>query len=249
MDNAITFGAQAQTYAAARPGYPDALFDWIAAQARAADKVWDVGTGSGQAAVSLAERFSHVHATDIDLAQIGQAAKHSRITYAQAPADASGLPPNSMDAITVATALHWFDHKPFWDEVRRMAKDGAIFCAWTYYRAITDSDVQDKLMTPVLDIIEPYWSEGNRLSWRGYSPNELAMPFEVIPMPDFECNLSWSPRQISALVTSWSAHKKARLDGHEDKLRRIEEAALAALGDQPRSLVLPLNTLAARINA
>ena len=66
MDNARTFGAQAQTYASARPHYPPELYDWIASQSPALDKVWDVGTGSGQAAVSLAERFSQVYATDID---------------------------------------------------------------------------------------------------------------------------------------------------------------------------------------
>ena len=32
MDNARTFGAQAQTYASARPHYPPELYDWIASQ-------------------------------------------------------------------------------------------------------------------------------------------------------------------------------------------------------------------------
>jgi len=192
------------------------------------NKVWDVGTGSGQAAKSLAGRFSHVHATDIDSQQIDQAAQHSRISYSCAPADASGLSSNFVDAVTVATALHWFTPDLFWSEVARVAKPGALFCAWTYYRAITESDVQAVLMEPILDILEPYWSEGN--------------------MPDFECNLSWTPTQIVALITSWSAHKKARMDGHEDKLRQIETKAIRDLGDAPRSFVLPLNSLAGRVS-
>jgi len=248
MENARTFGAQAKTYALARPHYPEELFDWICEQAPAVDRVWDVGTGSGQAAKSLAGRFSHVHATDIDSQQIDQAAQHSRISYSCAPADASGLSSNFVDAVTVATALHWFTPDLFWSEVARVAKPGALFCAWTYYRAITESDVQAVLMEPILDILEPYWSEGNRLSWRGYSPDELGMPFDVIAMPDFECNLSWTPTQIVALITSWSAHKKARMDGHEDKLRQIETKAIRDLGDAPRSFVLPLNSLAGRVS-
>ena len=73
MENALTFGAQADTYKSARPGYPDVLFDWIAEQSFHTQLVWDVGTGSGQAALALAQRFARVHATDIDPAQLQQA--------------------------------------------------------------------------------------------------------------------------------------------------------------------------------
>ena len=161
IENAMTFGAQAQIYASSRPHYPSELYDWIAEQAPATDKVWDVGTGSGQAALSLAEKFSQVHATDIDNEQIAHAAEHPRIHYGQAPAHSSGLPPNSVDAVTVATALHWFDHKLFWEEIRRVAKPNALFCGWTYHRCYTDPDVHEQLIEPVLEIIEPYWAEGS----------------------------------------------------------------------------------------
>jgi len=248
MENAITFGAQAKNYAAARPHYPEDLFDWIALQVPAHDLAWDVGTGSGQAVVSLAKRFSHVHATDIDTDQIASAPEHDRIDFFAVPSHQSGLPDNSADVITVATALHWFDHELFWKEVERIARPGAIFCAWTYHRSIVDADVQSLLMDPILDILAPYWSEGNRLSWRGYHADELNMPFEVIQMPEFSCELSWTPMQISALVRSWSAHLKARNDGHEQVLVDIEREALFKLGEEERSLILPLNTLAARIN-
>ena len=247
MDNAITFGAQARTYASARPHYPLELFDWISSQAHARDKVWDVGTGSGQAAVSLADIFSQVHATDIDGEQIAHAAQHPRVQYTQAEAHQSGLPLSSVDAVTVATALHWFDHKLFWQEVQRAAKPGALFCAWTYHRCYTDTDVHEHLINPILEIIEPYWAEGNRLSWRGYSPDELAMPFDVIDMPELKCHLSWTPPQIAALIISWSAHKRARMGGHKDRLAQIKKDALLKLGTMPRPLVLPLNTLAGRI--
>ncbi|MGB0907020.1 MAG: class I SAM-dependent methyltransferase [Maricaulaceae bacterium] len=247
MENARTFGAQADTYAAARPSYPETLFDWIAKQAPAVNDVWDVGTGSGQAALSLAEKFKTVHASDIDAAQIQHAAPHPNIHYSQAPAHASNLPDNSVDAITVATALHWFDWPLFWEEVRRVSRPGAIFCAWTYHRAETEDDIQNVLIDPTLDILTPYWSEGNHLSWRGYCPEELGMPFTVIDTPKFTCELQWTPAQIAAFMRSWSAHKKARLDGHEDALNKIEDTALKTLGKTPRAYALPLNILTARI--
>lgn len=247
MENAETFGLNAEGYHLSRPTYPDGLFQWIAEQAGGNTLAWDVGTGSGQAAIKLAGHFARVHATDNDRKQLDLAPRRSNITYLQGPAHVSGLAPHSVDAITVATALHWFDHKRFWKEVRRVARDGAIFCAWTYHRAETDADVQAALIDPLTDILGPYWSDGNRLSWRGYSRDELEMPFEIMPVPTFSCSLSWSPAQIAAFTRSWSAYRKAQLDGQSEILAKVEADALAILGNAPRSFVLPLHVMAARI--
>ncbi|MGB7271520.1 MAG: class I SAM-dependent methyltransferase [Albidovulum sp.] len=247
MENATIFGLQAQVYSSARPTYPNELFEWIADHAPARELAWDVGCGSGQAAHKLVEQFSHVHASDIDAAQLDQAATHSNIDFVAAPAHKSSLADESVDAICVATALHWFDHAQFWPEVRRVARDGAVFCAWTYHAAETHSDVETVLLAPINKILEPYWSEGNRLSWRGYSSDELGMPFSVLPTPTFACELQWRPQQIAAFVRSWSAHQKARMDGHGEALDEIESEALSVLEDKPWSFNLPLNCLAARI--
>lgn len=164
MENATTFGMQAEVYSSARPTYPSGLFDWIAEQAPNQLLAWDVGTGSGQAALQLAERFSKVHATDIDASQLAQAPHDKSICYLESPAHVSQLPDNSVDAITVATALHWFDTDQFWPEVRRVVRDGAIFCAWTYHSAVTHRDIQAALIEPLAEILEPYWSDGNRIT-------------------------------------------------------------------------------------
>ncbi|VAH40869.1 unnamed protein product [Triticum turgidum subsp. durum] len=47
------FLKQAKHYAAARPDYPAELFQFIASKTARHDLAWDVGTGSGQAAVSV----------------------------------------------------------------------------------------------------------------------------------------------------------------------------------------------------
>ena len=67
------FSGHAATYASARPLYPDALFDWLAAQCQEHGQVWDAGCGNGQASVALATRFEAVFATDPSSAQIGSA--------------------------------------------------------------------------------------------------------------------------------------------------------------------------------
>lgn len=73
------------------------------------------------------------------------------------------------------------------------------------------------------------------------------MPFEEVEVPKFSCNLQWRPSQIAAFVRSWSAHQKARIDGHAEVLSKVEATGLAKLEDNPWNFVLPMHFLTARI--
>lgn len=55
------FIKQAQQYSKGRPSYPQELFNFIASKTPSHDLVWDVGTGSGQAAQSVSLYFSTVN--------------------------------------------------------------------------------------------------------------------------------------------------------------------------------------------
>ena len=67
------FSGHSDLYVRARPHYPEALFDWIAAEAPAHTCAWDAGCGNGQASVALAARFERVIATDPSERQLGNA--------------------------------------------------------------------------------------------------------------------------------------------------------------------------------
>ncbi|EMS45399.1 hypothetical protein TRIUR3_18109 [Triticum urartu] len=67
------FLKQAKHYAAARPDYPAELFQFIASKTARHDLAWDVGTGSGQAAVSLAKLYKKVVGTDTSAQQLAYA--------------------------------------------------------------------------------------------------------------------------------------------------------------------------------
>ena len=75
------FSRQASLYARHRPRYPARLFSYLAAVAPGHRLAWDCGTGSGQAAVGLAEHFEQVVATDLSAEQIAHAPSHPRIRY------------------------------------------------------------------------------------------------------------------------------------------------------------------------
>src|SRR3954467_14117985 len=101
------FNTQAKLYAEHRPEYPAALFEFIAAATPDHQLAWDCATGSGQAAVGLANHFDRVIATDISSEQIAQAKAHQRVEYHVASAESSGLADHSADAVTITQALHW----------------------------------------------------------------------------------------------------------------------------------------------
>jgi ubiquinone/menaquinone biosynthesis C-methylase UbiE len=121
------FSQSAALYALYRPTYPVSLFEWLAKSVPSQRRAWDCGTGSGQAAVALAPHFDEVIATDPSHAQLGHAVKAHRVHYAAMTAENSALRRSSVDLITVAQALHWFDLPRFYEEVERiLAPDGLL---------------------------------------------------------------------------------------------------------------------------
>src|SRR5260370_18428197 len=101
------FAQAAPAYATFRPRYPAALFGALAAHAPARHLAWDCATGSGQAAIGLAEHFEQVVATDASDAQLAAALPHPRVRYQRATAEPSGLSAGSVAPVTLAHTPHW----------------------------------------------------------------------------------------------------------------------------------------------
>ncbi len=248
MDNARSFGAHAGAYKAGRPTYPDALFDWLAQLSPAREAVWDCATGSGQAALALAERFDRVFATDVDAAQLEQAEPHPHIVYRVAPAEASGLPDDSADLITAATALHWFAGKPFWDEVRRVGRPGSMFAGWVYSDIVVPQAVEEALVEPVRRLIDPFWAEGNRIAMAGYTAAALEFPFAEVTAPPFAVEVSWNAERLIAYLRTWSAHTRGMKEPSlAPRLIAAEEAALDRFGGEPFEVRMPLSLIVGRV--
>ena len=120
------FSVQSSDYTKFRPHYPRALFEYLAALPAARRRAWDCGTGNGQAACDLAEFVDEVVATDPSQNQISHATPHAKVKYQVAPAEHCPLADQSVDLVTVAQALHWFDLERFYAEVRRVGRAGSV---------------------------------------------------------------------------------------------------------------------------
>ena len=79
---AASFNTVAQQYASVRPGYPEALFDFVIAHCglRPADRLLEVGTGTGQATRGFAARGFEVLGLEPGAA-LAQEARHALASY------------------------------------------------------------------------------------------------------------------------------------------------------------------------
>ncbi len=249
MSNAALFSTVAREYAKFRPGYPPDLFAWLAGAAPALDAVWDCGCGSGQASIALAGHFSRIHATDVSAEQIAAATPHARVTYSVAPAESSGLDTASVDLVTVAQALHWFDVQAFYAEAKRVARPGGLLAVWTYPRPqFAASELDRTLFDFYRNVAGPYWPPERSHVDAHYAT--LPFPFEKLQHPEFALSFHWSLAQVLGYVSSWSAMARYRKATGEDPLPRLGQA-LAPLwpGEGGTALILmPIVLLVGRLS-
>jgi len=151
------FSTQSSDYVRYRPLYPAVLYDYLASLTPEHDRAWDVGTGNGQAALGLTQHFRSIIATDPSEQQIALATPHDRVTYRVARAEDSGLEDQSIDLITVALAVHWFDLDWFYAEARRMLKPKGVLAVWCYNLTEITPEVDDVMKSYYHDVLGKFW--------------------------------------------------------------------------------------------
>lgn len=198
------FSKQSKTYSASRPRYPKELFDYLKTLPPSLGVVWDCATGNGQAAVSLAEHFEKVIATDASQQQINNAFKAKNIEYMVAPAEEIYLEDSSVDMVTAATALHWFDKVRFFNEVKRVLKPGGVLAVWSYAETKITDEIDMAMEYFAKEYLLDYWAEEAKINWVDrYESIEL--PFQKIDVPKFELTVEWNLEQFVNYLHSWSA--------------------------------------------
>jgi SAM-dependent methyltransferase len=242
------FSARAAAYSRYRPDYPPALFGFVAGLAPGRALAWDCATGSGQAAVALAAHFERVVATDASAAQLAHAAPHERGRYHAARAEASGLACASVDVVTVAQAMHWFDLDAFYAEARRVLRPGGALAAWTY----GDASLDDDALTAILrrfseETVGPYWPAERLVVLDGY--RSIAFPFAEVAVPAFTLERRWLLPELAGYLRTWSAAARFAAAHDRDPVEIVEAELAARWGDPaaPRVVRWPLAMRAGRV--
>jgi SAM-dependent methyltransferase len=240
------FSKQAAGYARFRPTYPPALFDWLASVAPGRDLAVDVGTGSGQSAVELAERFARVVALDPSEAQLANATPHARVTYRCAPAEATGVDARTADLLAASQAFHWFDHPRFFDEARRVLRPGGVLAVWCYGLTKISPEVDAVVMELYEGYLGTYWDPARRMVERLY--RDVAFPFDELAAPPFELQVRWRLEHLVGYLETWSALVTYKQERGSDPMATIGPALQRAWGeDEERTVRWELGVRAARI--
>ena len=197
------FTSQSANYLAFRPGYPENLFRFLAGECHQCKLAWDAATGNGQAAQKLAMHFEEVYATDASSTQIYNAIPKQNIIYAVSNEQAPALKRRSVNLITVAQALHWFDIEVFYAEAERVLKKHGLIACWSYKLFRINSEIDREIDSFYSDTLGKYWDPERRLVETGY--RSLSFPFREMKTPRFEMKAIWNFESMIGILGSWSA--------------------------------------------
>lgn len=141
-------------------------------------------TWNADALFQVAEHYDQVIATDNSKGQLEHGIPHPRIRYLHTPGSLSEDElvhmlggENSIDLVTVATAIHWFDIPKFYSVVTRvLRKPGGVIAVWGYSDVIGVNPEVDALQIRYRESAMPYWSPGVKYIFEEYK--NLPFPFK-----------------------------------------------------------------------
>lgn len=134
--NTEKFSGKAEVYEKFRPGYPNALYEYLCKNyLPSGGAVADVGAGTGKFAAGLVKRgiktFCVEPNADMARVLIDELGGFAAFEHISSPAENIALPEQSVDLVTAAQAFHWFDGKAFYASCKRILKPGgAVALIW-----------------------------------------------------------------------------------------------------------------------
>ncbi len=133
--NTNLFTGKAEAYAQARPSYADEAIDYICSLAPQGAVFADIGAGTGKFSELLVKHGSVLYAVepndDMRLQLEKMLAPYQNACVFNGTAENTNLPAASVDVITVAQALHWFEPSAFLKECLRVLRpDGFVVAVY-----------------------------------------------------------------------------------------------------------------------
>jgi len=240
------FSERAAGYASYRPHYTPELAQWIASIAPARHLAWDAGCGSGQLSTLLGDRFERVIATDASREQIAQAGPHPRVEYRVEPAERSSLPDHSVDAISVAQAIHWLNLDEFYAEARRVARPAGVIVLVAYGIAVIDPAVDVVIDRFYSGDLDGYWPPERKHIETGY--RDIPFPFERVPAPQpMHLSVDWDIDQMLGYISTWSAVRAVDKAKGSATTAQFAERLRAVWGSKRRNVRWPLVLIAGKV--
>jgi len=238
----------AADYAVHRPGPPDSFFRRLNALGIGlpGQRILDLGTGTGLLARQFARQGSRVVGIDIADGQIAAARRLAAeegldVSFAVAPAEDTGQPAASFDAVTASQCWLYFDKPRAIAEVRRVLAAGGVLLT-SHFSWLPRLDAVARRSEELVLRFNPDWAGAD---WSGVIP---AMP----QWAEAEFNLTgmfWYDEDIPFTREAWRGRMRtcrgigATLDAAT--VQRFDQAHAALL----EGSVDPTFTIRHRIDA
>ena len=232
------FSGHADLYAQYRIDYPPELYDFVFSLVPNRGSAWDCATGNGQVAGRLADDFEQVQATDISETQLARAVQKPTIVYQISPAEQTPFADHTFDLITVAQALHWFDVSAFHQEVRRVAKPGAVIAEWGYGLVQLGPNLNPIILDFYRNRIGPYWDPQRKYIDDAYAT--LPFPFADSQHSTFTARKTWSLERFLNYLRTWSAVRQYIHENEEDPVTPLGEVLKTFWSEEEREVQFPI---------
>ncbi|TPX42514.1 hypothetical protein SeMB42_g04864 [Synchytrium endobioticum] len=225
-----------------RPRYGDVLYNIIYEyhsldpEAKFETAV-DLATGTGQAAIDLAQKFNNVKAFDISATMLKSAMAHPKVTYAEGRDTHIPIADSSVDVLTVAEAAHYFDFDRFLTEANRVLKPGGTLAFWGYFNFEIEGHAEIcKLINDFsVDFLDEYFDpRRHRLDnwYADYSLDAFFSSSKRTMLPHNAVEKSMTIRTLLEYPKTWSGYQTYRTVCRDqpDEWERIKQNVLDVLG-------------------
>ncbi len=177
--------------------------------------------------------------------QIALAEKIDNIEYRQEFVESANILENSIDLITIASSIHWFDHEAFYRKVDTVAKRGAIIAFWMYGWPIISDEI-DKIRTHYFyNIPSSYWDKRSDYWHAKYET--VPLPYKEFETPPFEIKCVWNCKQLVEFLKSSSAAQVYLDRNNYHPIELIQDDLVSICGDKSFNAIFPIYLRAAII--
>lgn len=222
------YSSKAEKYARYRWDYAPAAIETILRETRLPAAAWvaDLGAGTGILTQHFVGRAARIYAVEPNAEMRAEAQKRlgsAGVIFLGDAAERTSLPDHSIDLVTVAQAIHWFDPEPARREILRILKPGGWLALIHNVDAEPDparAHALDPIMTPEYGVRfsagSPYPRQPAGFYYRAGQYQQYSFPFTL--WADWEaflgslCSASYVPDESDALFPRFAAAARRVFD-------------------------------------
>ena len=230
------FGSDPAAYDAARPGYPDELFDWLreACELGPQSDCFEIGAGTGHATLPLLPHTRSLIAIEPDtsLAEyLGRRADDPRLAVIVRRFEDVDLPASFFDAGFCATAFHWLPRMKSFAKIVAGLRPGGHFAMWwdVYHDPARPDDFDRAISHLFAGLEEEPRKTASRpafaLDVNSRTGEMRAAGFVDVQHRRFDRTIAFTPERLAALYATFSRVRMAPADIREGLLAEVRRIA------------------------